>query len=316
MLLVFFTADLCCLPDQITLFLAAALISLSVLTVGLNFLVIITIWKDPFKELKGTANCLILNLAVCDLLVGIPAELLFAFLHWFPSDKNHGIVQAAFLLAAYITLYLVSCASSLTILALAVERLIVISPQLRSAHYSKTTYRAIGILSIWLFAVLLAFLSVLGWDSCHKYRMFVTDAVVVPILILVFACYTRIYLLVRKQLHRDFTTDDQRGELQRLTASGQRRERLNRKERAVAFSVFILVGILTVCWTPALVLLNIYEIRGKCIPNKYNSILSLIFVPPLANPIAYALRTAKFQRALKRIFSCNDNNRSLRPVNA
>lgn len=303
---------LCYVPDHINSSGAAALISLSVLTVGLNSLVIITIWKDPFKELKGTANCLILNLAVCDLMMVIPAELLYAFLHWFPSDKNHGIVKAA-----YISMYLVFDASFLTILALAVERLIVISPQLRSAHYPTTTYRAIGILSIWLFAVLLAFLSVLGWDSCHKYRMFVADAVVFPILILVFACYTRIYLLVRKELHRDFTTDDQKGELQRLTASGQRRERLKRKERAVAFSVFILVGMLTVCWTPTLVLVNINEIRGKRIPNKYDlAIHSLIFVPPLANPIVYALRTAKFQRALKRIFSCNDNNRSLRPVNA
>ena len=298
MLFNMFFTDLCYLPDQITSSKAAALISLSVLTVGLNSLVIITIWKDPFKELKGTANCLILNLAVCDLLVGIPAELLFAFLHWFPSDKKHDIIVQA----AYSTMYLVFYASILTILALAVERLIVISPQFRSAHYSTTTYRTIGILSIWLFAVLLAFLPVLGWDSCHKFRMFIADAIGVPIFILVFACYTRIYLLVRKELHRDFT-DEQRGELQRLTASGQRRERLKRKERHVAFSVFILVGLFAVCGTPTLVMANIIELCRNCIPHRYDLIFHcLIFMHPVANPIAYALRTAKFRRALKRIF--------------
>ena len=70
--------SVCYLPDEITPLKAVGLMSLSVVTVVLNSLVIITIWKDPFKELKGTANYLILNLAVCDLLVGFPAELLFA----------------------------------------------------------------------------------------------------------------------------------------------------------------------------------------------------------------------------------------------
>ena len=54
--------SVCYLPDEITPLKAVGLMSLSVVTVVLNSLVIITIWKDPFKELKGTANYLILNL--------------------------------------------------------------------------------------------------------------------------------------------------------------------------------------------------------------------------------------------------------------
>jgi len=88
-------------------------LSLSALTVVGNSLVIITIWKDPFKNLKGTANYLILNLAVCDFLVGFPGELLLALLHWLPHKS---ITQAA-----YTTAYLGFYASFLTILGLAVE---------------------------------------------------------------------------------------------------------------------------------------------------------------------------------------------------
>ena len=279
---------------------AAVLLSLSVLTVVGNSSVIITIWKDPFKNLKGTANYLILNLAVCDLLVGFPGELLFALLHWFPYKS---ITQAA-----YTTLYLGFYASFLTILGLAVERLIVISSPLKSVDYLTSTYLALGIFSIWLFAGLLGFLPVLGWDSLESYRAFICDAVVFPIIILLFACYARIFVLVRRGLYRDLTTEAGSEERQGLTESAQVREKLKRKERSLAFSVFILVGLFAVCWAPSIVLENINVFLGRSyVPKKCQTILqALIFLHPLLNPIAYSLRTAKFRRALRKIFcSCN-----------
>lgn len=287
-----------------TLAQTAFLVSVSVLTMALNSLVIMTIWKDPFKQLKGTANYLILNLAVCDLLMGFPTELLFAILHWFPGNKS--VIKAG-----YITMYFAICASFLTILGLAVERLIVISSAKSDDNSTTTSYCTVGIMSIWLFAALTASLPMLGWDSFDSYRLFIADAIGVPVLILLFACYTRIFLLIRKQLHRYFATGDQRRELQPLTPKSQRMERLKRRERGVALSVFILTGLVTVCWSPLFIVENIRQCcdHDDCIPKKLDLIFeSLIFVHPLANPIAYALRTAKFRRALKRIFRRSGNN--------
>ena len=265
-----------------------------------NSSVIITVWKDPFKNLKGTANYLILNLAVCDFLVGFPGEFLFALLHWFPHKS---ITKAA-----YTTVYLGFYASFLTILGLAVERLIVISSPLKSLDYLTNTYLALGIFCIWLLAGLLAFCPLLGWDSFSSYRTFVVDAFVLPIIILLFACYARIFVLVRKGLYRDLTTGARREERLSLTRSAQVREKLKRKEKRVAFSVFILVGLFAVCWTPSIVLRNIKEFFGSSyVPYKCSSILqALTFLHPLLNPIVYALRTAKFRRALRKII-CNCN---------
>jgi len=105
--------------DQDSTAHAAVFLSLSVLTVVLNALVIISIWKDPFKNFEGISNYLILNLAVSDLLVGIPAELFTALLHWFPYESVMQVVDITSALGFY--------ASGLTILGLAVERMIVIS---------------------------------------------------------------------------------------------------------------------------------------------------------------------------------------------
>ncbi|KAJ7337168.1 Adenosine receptor A2a [Desmophyllum pertusum] len=286
---------------------AAVLLSLSVLTVVLNALVIITIWKDPFRELKGAANCLILNLAVCDLLVGIPAEFLFGLLHWFPH--HYKTVFAVAHTAMCFTCY----ASALTILGLAVERLIVISSPLRSTYYLTSTYLSLGILTIWIFAGLLAFLPSLGWDS-ESYRFFIADAFGLPILILIFCCYTRIYFLVRKGLYRDFTTEERRTEqLSLLTESPQDIEKRKRRERSVAFSVFILVGLFAVCWIPSFVLENINEFCGNCVRDKLHYVLQAsISLHSLANPIAYSLRTAKFRRALWRICTYSAKSESPR----
>lgn len=265
------------------------------LTVVGNSLVIITIWKDPFKNLKGTANYLILNLAVSDFLVGFPSEVLFALLHWFP---HRSIIEAA-----YTTMYLGFYASFLTILGLAVERLIVISSPLKSVDLLTYTYLTLGIFCIWLLAGLLAFSPLLGWHSLQSYRMFVVDAVIFPIIILLFACYARIFVLVRKGLYRDLTTGAGREELTSLTRSAQLREKLKRKERSVAFSVFILYGLFVVCWAPSIALENINEFFGSSyVPYKYTSIIqALTFLHPLLNPIAYSLLTVKFRRALRKI---------------
>ena len=265
---------------------------------------ILLILKDPFKELRGTANYLILNLAVCDLLVGVPCELLFSLLHWYPNNK-------VMIVAAYTIMYFAFYASFLTILGLAVERLIVIESPLNSAGYLTSSYLALGVITIWLFAGILAFLvPILEWDSVSSYRTVIADAFYIPITIVVLACYTRIYFLVRKSLYLNMTTSEERGkEGQALTQSARDLQRLKRKERSVACSVFILISVFTVCWMPFMVVENINEFCASC-NYKLEMWLCLVLLHPLVNPIAYALRTAKFRKALRRVLkeSCINQN--------
>ena len=265
-------------------------------------MVIITIWKDPFKNLKGTANYLILNLAVSDFLVGFPSEVLFALLHWFP---HRSIIEAA-----YTTMYLGFYASFLTILGLAVERLIVISYPLKSADY--LTYRnlTLGILCIWLLAGLIAILpSVLDWDSIVRDRIIIIDVFGLLAFTLMVACYSRILFLVRKGLHPDLTTEARYEERQCLTENAREREKIKRRERSVMRCGAILVGLWLVCWTPYKVLgdIDLYCGESCVIPAALTSIANgLALLHPLINPVAYSLCTRKFRRALwKIICKCN-----------
>lgn len=289
-------------PDPESSTGVTVLLSLSVLTSVLNALVVITIWKDPFKNLKGIPNYLILNLAVSDLLVGIPGELLFALLHWYPRK---GVVQAADML-----LNLGFFSSTLTILGLAVERLIVISYPLKSTDY--LTYRnlTLGILCIWLLAGLIAILpSVLDWDSISRTRLIFFDVFGLLVFTLIVACYSRIFFLVRKRLHPDLTTEAGYEERQCLTENAREREKIKKRERSVMRCGAILVGLLLVCWTPyhALGDIALYCGESCVIPDALTSIANgLALLHPLVNPIAYALCIRKFRRALcKIICKCN-----------
>ena len=278
------------------------------MTVALNSLVIIAIWKDPFKELKGSANYLILNLAICDLLVGFPGELLLGLLHWFPNNNVT--------LTAYTIMCLGFYASMFTILGLAVERLIAISCPLNSADYLRPSYLKLGIISIWIFAGLMAFIMIMAWSSLHIYELYIVDSIGIVIMLSLLACYTRIYLLVRKTSYLDITaSEEKKSEGICLTENAREIEKLKRKERRVALSVFILVGIFAVCWIPAIILENI---NAFCSSYHYrlHVVKPLVLLHPLLNPIAYSLRTVKYRKALQGLFHRSPTRRQVSPKRA
>ena len=282
--------------DQVSIADVALLLPLSVLTVVSNSLVIVTIWKDPLNNLKAIPNYLILNLAVSDLLVGIPGELLIALQYWFPYES--------ILRASDMAVNLGFSSSGLTILGLAVERLIVISFPLKSADYLTYTSLTLGFLCIWLFAGLMTFLPELQWDSIFRNRVVITDAVCIPSFFIICSCYARMFFLVRKGCYRNLTTEAGFEERQSLTENAREMEKIKRRERSVMRCVAILIGLLMVCWTPYKVLVNMVQFCGKrcVITDEFEFIAySLRFLYSLINPIVYALCTRKFRRALWKI---------------
>ena len=268
---------------------------ISVLIAFLNLLVITVIWKDPLKELKRTrANYFILNLAICDLLFAMPGLLLFGIGFLLPS--------ADLKTAAFITVYIALSASCLTIQSLAVERLIVISCPLRSTQYLTTRCLTLWIVSIW-FASSLPQLFLL--TRVELYITFIDHAsniFSIIFIIIIVTSYTRIYFVVKRSLNLDITTLEERPtERQGLTENTRTMERLKRKERSVARTTFMLSAIYVVCSIPPYAM---HQIDRSCKCLKFPLLeLLLVSLHPLLNPLAYSLCTAKFRRALLKIWN-------------
>ena len=281
-------------PEAVIFFL------LCPLTVTLNATVILVIWKDPCKELRGTAaNYFILNLAVCDLLIGLPGELLVGLTYWFPD--NH-MLRAGSSINPVVFL-----ASIFTILGLAIERLIVIALPFTRVKLA-TCNRYLCFIAIWSSALILAVpfnIKRRDFFFLKVYATFLYDFIGIPITLVVFSCYTRIYIVVKRQLYRSVATSGERLlEGQSLTEKSPLIQKIKTKERNVAFTAFILVLLFMACWCPVIVVVNIDAWCSTCLCKSNLSshyVACSVFLHPLLNPIAYSLRTARFRKAFKRV---------------
>lgn len=268
---------------------------MSFLTILGNALVVIAIAVDPYKELRTIPNYLILNLAVCDLIVG-PAELLLGLLHFKDSTNLYFV--------AYTSIYFSMVASALTILALAFERYIVVAAPLQSKEYLIYSHLKLAIVYIWLIAGCVALLSLLNKCNEAKYQLIVADAVGIPTMLFMMVFYLRIFYLVRKCIRRDLE-DSIGSEHQSLLRSlDQLAEDIRRREKEVASSVFLFVGVFFLCWAPCFVMENVIYLdkHRKRLLAVADWVRFLGLLNSLLNPLIYALRYAKFRKAAMAIF--------------
>ena len=206
------------------------------------------------------------------------------------------------------TWHLGFCASGLTILGLAAERLIVISYPFKSANYLTYTNLTCGILCIWILAGLRAILQlpVFKWASIKKNQMIISDSLGIPVLSLTVACYGRIFFLMRKGpgSHRDLTTETGCDERQRLIENAREGEMRKGRERRVMRCVAILVGLLIVCWTPCIVVKNIAFWCGK----KGGILLSIAYGLVCLHPVcSRTFRLALWKIICKTVQQCGTN---------
>lgn len=275
--------------------MAITAFAFSFFTVFGNLLVVTAIVKDPYKELKTIPNYLILNLAVCDLIAGIPCEFLVGLLYFYTSRGLYFV--------AYTSLYFAMVASSLTILTLAFERYVMVEAPLKSKEYLIYSHPRLSIVYIWLIALCVALLSLLNYCNEKEYRLIITDAIGIPTMLFMFLIYSRIFYLVRTFIRQDLE-ESTSSERQSLLGSEHLTENIRKRERKIAMSVFLFVGAFFLCWAPCFVMENAFY-KAKLDYSVVDFVRFLGLLSSLLNPIIYALRYDKFRKAIRAIFrSC------------
>lgn len=281
--------------------MAATAFTMSFFTILGNALVVVAIAVDPYKELRTIPNYLILNLAVCDLFVG-PSELLLGLLHFF----DHSVYLY---LVAYTCIYLSMVASALTILTLAFERYIVVAAPLQSKEYLIYSHLKLAIVYIWLIAACVALLSLL--NKCHEaeYRRIVANAIGIPTILFMIVIYLRIFYLVRRCIRRDLEQSIGSEQQSLLRSVDELAEDIRKREREVAFSVFLFVGVFFLCWAPCFVLENVIPLDHDNRQKEPDELITVAdwarflgLLNSLLNPLIYALRYNKFRKAALAIF--------------
>ena len=276
---------------------------------------VIAIVKDPYKELKTIPNYLIMNLAVCDLIVAIPSEFLLGLLYFLQPHQWLWYLH----FVAYTSLYFSMVASSLTILTLAFERYIMVEAPFRSKDFLIYSHLKLSIVYIWLISACAAGLSLLHICNEREYRFIMTNAFGLPTVIFMFLIYSRIFYVVRKFIRQDLNNrsvsprDGPRDGL--LASDNSLTESIRRREREIAMSVFLFVGAFALCWVPCFVMENVIYLAKEETRRKLGQTADWVrcsgMVSSLLNPVIYALRYDKFRKAVRGIFRRRTNRFTL-----
>lgn len=292
-----------CSNVDISLEAAIVCFVFAVITTGGNLLIIAAVWKDPLGELRTNSNYLIVNLAVADLLLGLVCEPLFGLQYWY---KN---LEAT----SYTIMYLGAEASCLSVVALTVERFIVIEFPLRSSELQAPCRLKLCIAVIWIVSLVLALLPEMGWKSQAQYRLFLFDVIGLFICVIMLGLYIRMFVVIRR-FNRSFLNGEENQvsvQLSRDLVAAQERE------QEVTKAIFLFFGLYVLCWTPSVVMENI--IYFNCIdPTVTVSNLSVIqhiiqftgLMNSVLNPLLYGLRMPKFRRAVRQMCCCSVRQRS------
>lgn len=279
---------------------------LMVIIVFGNGLVIGAFYRS--EKLKTLTNFFIMNLAIADLCVGLIMPLHIAMF------LKPGILENIYVcLFRYVSLNTMLGASTFCLVAITVERYVIIAHGMRYRSVITRTRSLLAILIVWLLpAVLYCLIPMVwhdGWEGSNrgkrecdvvqvlKFEWLTYFALPIFIIqtIIILALYTKIFHIARKHAHKISETQ---------TTISKENLLLNQSLRMTKTAAIIL-GTFFVCWAPAFVILGVQVFSKQFDSASLNKVR--VYVTLLAvlnsglNPLIYAFRMKDFRREFKQM---------------
>lgn len=284
------------LPEKVVIYEMAIATVLAVITTTGNLLVIVALYKDPFGELRTTANYLLVNLAVADLIMGLVVEPMWALQYY--VKENDSNLKLKYSIVVNVILVLAVEASNFTVLCLTIERYIVLErPLQREARFSGTAVK-ISIFLIWLTASIISVLVMPFWNQ-REYTLFLFAGIGVFFLLIMLSLYIRMFIIIQKFNKSLLAQGAQAAVIQPEQAYITARKR----EQQVAKAIFLFYGSFALCWLPSVVVYTISYCWPKLIGQHVRrGVLLFGLFNSALNPVLYTIRMPSFRRAIKRMF--------------
>ena len=283
----------------------ALLIGIANLLVGIiavlgNFLLCVTIYKDPYRRLRNTASYLVVNLAVADLLIGLITEPLYAA---FEISNFIGTELTSLYVIGETTAYVFVNASILSILSLALDRFIAVKYPL--SHGQKMDrHRTVTIITlVWFYSLLFSMLRFMGvpqdlfyWLDLHMNYTFFGGILI--------GLYVSIYCTIKHELAESLRTQGYNSETRRQPVHNEIEAKM-KAERKMTKTVFLLVLAAIICMLPLYIMLHVELLCDSCMAKPAVKTISKLSEPILflnsgLNPFLYAWTIPKYRQALQK----------------
>lgn len=283
-------------PFEVSLITTIVTAILCLMTVPGNILICWVIVKDPNKELRSSRfNCLVLNLAVADLITGLITEPLFVAFHW---EEILGKQVMRYIALVHMA-YFISCtASLLSISSLATERYLSVTSKYRRVFSRSRTI--VWSISTWVFAIASSFVYfAIGFYTFVF--VFANLIVIASFGVVTYACI-RIY----QSLHVEGS----------VAADTCRRNQLMERrliyEKKATKSFLLVLCVFICCNLSSCAMVYVILLCDMCSCDVIHWLRDFQFLTALvncaANQFLYAWRMPSFVRAFKRVLLCKVNS--------
>ncbi|XP_074526387.1 LOW QUALITY PROTEIN: melanopsin-A-like [Halichoeres trimaculatus] len=301
-------------PDHAHYIVAVFVFVIGVLGITGNALVMFAFYSN--KKLRSLPNYFIMNLAVSDFLMAFTQSPIFfincLYKEW--AFGEMGCKMYAFCGALF------GIASMINLLAISIDRYLVITKPLRSIHWSSKRRTTIAILLVWLYSLAWSLAPLIGWSSyipeglmtsCtwdyvtytlanRSYTMMLCCFVFFIPLGIIFYCYVFMFLAIRKTSR----------EVERLGTQVRKSTLIQQKsiksEWKLAKIAFVVIVVYVLSWSPYACVTMISWSGHANILSPYSKAVPAIIAKAstIYNPFIYAIIHNKYRMTLAEKVPC------------
>ncbi|XP_026199420.1 opsin 4xb [Anabas testudineus] len=301
-------------PDHAHYIIAIFVLVIGILGIAGNALVMFAFYSN--KKLRNLPNYFIMNLAVSDFLMAFTQSPIFfincLYKEWVFGEM--GCKMYAFCGALF------GIASMINLLAISIDRYLVITKPLQSIHGSSKRRTTLAIVMVWLYSLAWSLAPLVGWSSyipeglmtsCtwdyitytsanRSYTMMLCCFVFFIPLGVIFYCYLFMFLAIRKTGR----------EVERLGTQVRKstliQQRSVRSEWKLAKIAFVVIVVYVLSWSPYACVTMISWAGHANILSPYSKAVPAIIAKAstIYNPFIYAIIHNKYRMTLADKFPC------------
>ncbi|XP_040898237.1 opsin 4xb [Toxotes jaculatrix] len=301
-------------PDHAHYIVAVFVFVIGILGITGNALVMFAFYSN--KKLRSLPNYFIMNLAVSDFLMAFTQSPIFfincLYKEWVFGEM--GCKMYAFCGALF------GITSMINLLAISIDRYVVITKPLQAIRWSSKRRTALAILMVWLYSLAWSLAPLVGWSSyipeglmtsCtwdyvtytlanRSYTMMLCCFVFFIPLGIIFYCYLLMFLAIRKTSR----------EVERLGTQVRKSTLIHQKslrsEWKLAKIAFVVIVVYVLSWSPYACVTLISWAGHANILSPYSKAVPAIIAKAstIYNPFIYAIIHNKYRMTLAEKFPC------------
>lgn len=271
-------------PLSLSVLTAAIALVLCLVTLPGNLLLCIAMLKDPYKKLKNSFNCFVLQLALSDLVIGTITEPLFVIFHS-REALGYPVMQNVWLI--HLSFFISYTASLLSLAALTLDRYLTVM----SYHKRVLSTSGVTLISILIWVISILFSCFYFVTGFYMFAFLFNNAALIIIITILTFTYVRIHQRLKRQITRWDWHCQTQVKLQAMSM-----------ERSLNRGFYIILGIFLVCLFPSVVMMYIVNFCDTCSCTLVHWFRDLVCLFPLVNcslnQFLYAWKNRNFRRAI------------------